>query len=272
MYVILTLLFAERMVSLSKQNKPLLYRIIYKIVSLVYPKIEIIGKENIPAEACIIVGNHCQMHGPICVELNFPGNRYTWCVGQLMNKKEAQAFAFMDFWSHKPKYSRWFFKILSHVAAPLIALVLSSAQTIPVYRDNRAVATFKITAKCLAEGATIFIFPEHAVPHNNVISDFQDRFIDVAKLHHKRTGHEICFVPMYLSPELHKLCIGKPTRFNSAAPLDEERQRIRHYLMDEASRMGLSLPPHTVIPFRPGSKKDYPKNTPTPDDREHLGI
>ena len=256
----------------NPEKKSLLYRTIYKTVSLVYPKVEVIGKENIPEEACIVVGNHCQMHGPISVELNFPGNRYTWCVGQLMNKEETQAFAFMDFWSHKPRYIRWFYKILSYIAAPLITHVLTNAQTIPVYRDNRAVATFKITAKRLAEGATVFIFPEHAVPHNNVISDFQDRFIDVAKLHYKRTGHEVCFVPMYLAPELHKLCLGKPVRFNGEAPLDEERQRIRHYLMDEVSRMGLALPAHTVIPFRPGNKKDFPKNDPTPEDREHLGI
>lgn len=261
------------MVPLSNpEKKSLLYRAIYKTVSLVYPKVEVIGKENIPEEACIVVGNHCQMHGPISVELNFPSNRYTWCVGQLMNKEETQAFAFMDFWSHKPRYIRWFYKILSFVVAPLITHVLTNAQTIPVYRDNRAVATFKITAKRLAEGATVFIFPEHAVPHNNVISDFQDRFIDVAKLHYKRTGHEVCFVPMYLAPQLRKLCLGKPVRFNGEAPLEEERQRIRHYLMDEVSRMGLALPTHTVIPFRPGSKKDFPKNDPTPEDREHLGI
>jgi len=258
---------------LHRQKKaPLLYRIIYKIVSIVYPRIEVIGKENIPDEACIIVGNHSQIHGPIAVELNFPGNRYTWCVGQLMNKEEAQAFAFMDFWSQKPKYSRWFFKLLSYIVAPLAVFLFKNAQTIPVYRDNRCVTTFKQTAKHLAEGATVFIFPEHAVPHNNVISDFQDRFIDVAKLHYKRTGHEVCFVPMYLAPNLRKLCLGTPTRFCSDAPFEEERQRIRHYLMDEVSRMGLALPPHIVIPFQNIPKKDFSKNDPTPDDRERLGI
>ncbi len=258
---------------MSKLKKtPLLYRIIYKIVSLVYPKVEIIGKENLPDEACIIVGNHCQIHGPITIELNFPGNRYTWCVGELMNMKEAQAFAFLDFWPQKTKRSRWFYKLLSYIIAPFAVFLFKNAQTIPVYRDSRGVTTFKQTAKRLAEGANVVIFPEHAVPHNNVISDFQDRFIDVAKLYYKRTGHEVCFVPMYLAPNLRKLCLGTPTRFNSNAPLDEERQRIRHYLMDEVSRMGLALPPHTVIPFQNISKKEFKRNDPTPDDRARLGI
>lgn len=246
----------------NNKRPPLLYRIIYRIVSFVYPKIEVIGRENIPDEACIIVGNHCQIHGPVAVELNFPGNRYTWCAGQLMHMDEAQAFAFMDFWSHKPPHIRWLFKILSYIIAPLAVFLFRNAQTIPVYRDSRAVTTFKTTAKRLAAGAAVVIFPEHAVPHNNIISDFQDRFIDVAALHYKRTGHEVCFVPMYLAPTLRKLCLGKPIRFRGEAPLSEERQRIRDYLMEEVTRLGLDLPPHTVIPFRPGNKKEYPRNDP----------
>ncbi len=257
---------------MKNKKKPALYRFIYWLVKHIYPKVEVIGRENIPEEACIVVGNHCQIHGPIGVELNFPGNRYTWCVGQLMKKDEAQAFAYMDFWSQKPIYSRWFYKILSYLVAPIAVLILGNAQTIPVYRDSRVLSTFKITAKRLGEGATVVIFPEHAVPHNNVISDFQDRFIDVAKLHYSKTGHAVPFVPMYVAPKLHKIVLGKPTYFSPDAPIDEERQRIRHYLMDEVSRMGLALPPHTVIPFRNIPKKDYPKNTPTEEDKLKFGL
>lgn len=254
------------------KHQPALYRLLYRLVKHIYPKVQVLGRENIPEEACIIVGNHCQIHGPIGVELNFPGNRYTWCVGQLMKKDEAQAFAYMDFWSQKPKYSRWFYKILSYIIAPIAVYVLSNSQTIPVYRDSRVLATFKITAQRLGEGATVVIFPEHAVPHNNVISDFQDRFIDVAKLHLKKTGHAVPFVPMYVAPNLHKIVLGKPTYLNPDAPFDDERQRIRHYLMDEVTRMGLALPPHTVVPFRNIPKRNYPKNTPTQEDRERLGL
>lgn len=248
------------------KTKPRFYGFIYRTIRLFYPKYEIVGAENIPQEACIVVGNHCQLHGPLAIELNFTGNRYTWCVGQLMNMEEAQPFALMDFWGRKPKATQWFYKGLSYLVAPVAVYLFNNAQTIPVYRDTRILTTFKTTAKRLGEGATVVIFPEQAVPCNNVIYDFQEHFINVAKLHYKKTGHAAPFVPMYIAPTLRKICLGTPTYFNPEAPIEEERQRIRKYLMDEVTKMGLALPRHTVIPFPNIPKKEYTQNTPLSEE------
>ena len=54
--------------------------------------------------------------------------------------------------------------------------------------------------------------------------------------------------------------IGKPIRFNSAAAIEDERERIKKYLMEEISEIAYSLPRHTVVPYRNIPKKDYPLN------------
>lgn len=243
----------------NKKISPL-YKIIKGFVRLFYPKIEVVGVENLPEEPAIIVGNHTKMNGPIACELYFPVNRYTWCAGEMMHMEEVPAYAFQDFWSHKPKYIRWFYKLLSYVIAPLSVCVFNNANTIGVYHDTRVISTFKNTVTKLQEGASIVIFPEHDVEYNHIICEFQDRFIDVAKLYYKRTGREIDFVPLYIAPALKKMYLGRPIRFCAANPMDQERRRICDYLMKEITDIACALPLHTVVPYPNIPKKNYPTN------------
>lgn len=237
-----------------------LYRVIKWLVRLFYIKYEVEGTENLPDEPCVVVGNHTQMHGPLASELYFPGYHYTWCAGQMMERKEVPEYAFTDFWSQKPKYTHWFYRLLSHLIAPLAVCIFNNANTIGVYRDGRILSTFKSTVKCLNEGANVVIFPEHDVKYNHILYAFQEGFVDIARLYYKRTGKELAFVPLYIAPKLRKMYLGKPIRFCAAAPKGEEHARICRYLMDEITQIACSLPEHTVVPYRNVPKKEYPSN------------
>lgn len=246
----------------QSKKTSLLFKIIKWLIKLFYPKIEIEGMKNLPDEPALIVANHTQMNGPIACELYFPGNRFTWCAGQMMKLKEVPQYAYKDFWSQKPKYSRWFYKILSYIIAPLSVCIFNNANTIGVYRDARILSTFKNTVSKLQDGARVVVFPEFDEKYNNIIYNFQDRFIDIAKLYHKKSGKELLFVPMYIAPKLKKMYLGKPIRFSSQENIDEERRRICDYLMNEISNIAYNLPKHTVVPYRNIPKKYYPLNIP----------
>ena len=245
---------------MSEKKKSVFYPPIKWLVKVFYPKIQVEGVENLPDESAIIVGNHTQMNGPIACELYFPGNRYTWCAGEMMHLNAVPAYAYKDFWSRKPKYIRWFYKILSYLIAPLSVCVFNSAQTIGVYHDTRVMSTFKNTVTRLQEGASVVVFPEHDVPYNHILCQFQDKFIDVARLYYKRTQKELSFVPLYIAPSLRKMYLGKPIRFCAATPMEEERRRICQYLMEEITRIACDLPEHTVVPYNNVPKKEYPSN------------
>ena len=179
-----------------------------------------------------------------------------------MHLKEVPDYAFQDFWSQKPKWCRWFYRLLSYLIAPLSVFIFNAGSSIPVYRDARLITTFKMSIAKLQGGASIIIFPEHDVPHNNIIFEFQDKFIDIAKVYYKKTGTELSFVPMYIAPALKKMHIGNPVRFCAEEPIKEERQRICNYLMDEITKIATALPEHTVVPYPNLPKKDYPTNIP----------
>ncbi len=236
------------------------YKMIHWLVKAVYPKFEVIGEENLPSVASIIVGNHSQMNGPLAGEFYFPGEHYIWCAGEMMDRKAVAAYAFQDFWSQKPKWTRPFYKLLSHMIVPLSVCIFNNAHTIAVYRDIRIMSTFKETINQLKEGANVIIFPEHDVKHNHIVYDFQENFVDVAKLYWRKTGIRLAFVPMYLAPKLRKMYLGEPTYFDPEAPIEDERKRICAYSMAAITKIAEQLPLHTVIPYRNIPKKLYPKN------------
>ncbi len=244
------------------------FRVIRFFVWLFYPKITVRGQENIPQEACIIVGNHTQMHGPICGEFYIPGNSRTWCTHQMMYIKEVPAYAYQDFWSQKPKALRPFYKLLSYLIAPISACVFTNAKTIPVFRDNRLLTTFKQTVSALAEDTNVVIFPECYTPHNHIVYQFEDKFVDVAKLYYKRTGKAISFVPLYIAPALKTIYFGKPIAFDPDAPMDAQRQEICAYLMDAITDLAVNLPRHRVVPYPNLPKKAHPFNIPNEEKKQ----
>lgn len=240
----------------------MLYRVIKWLVRFFYPKMEVVGAEKLPEEAALIVGNHAQMNGPIACELYFPGRHCTWCAGEMMHLKEVPAYAYRDFWSHKPKAVRWFYKLLSYLIAPLSVCIFNQGTTVPVYHDARLITTFRETVKRLQAGENVVIFPERDGDYNHILCQFQDRFIDIARVYYKKTGVELAFVPMYIAPELKKMYIGAPIRFCGEHSIQEERQRICTYLMEEITAMACALPEHTVVPYRNIPKREYPSNIP----------
>ena len=250
---------------LDEKKSSRLYRIVRWFIWLFSPKYRIEGAEKLPDEPCVIVGNHSQMYGPIAGELYTPRRHAVWCAGQMMNREEAAAYAYQDFWSGKPKGIRWFYQILSHLIVPLALLLFNNAHTIAVYHDMRLKTTFRESLLHLREGESLVIFPEHYQEHNNIVHEFQERFADLARYYYKETGKALCFVPVYIAPRLKTFFYGDPIRFRPDRPMAEERKRICGALMDEITRIALAQPEHVVIPYPNIPKKQYPRNTPTED-------
>lgn len=249
-------------INTNDKKTPALFKFIRWACWLVTPRFTDVGKENIPDEPCVIVGNHSQTHGAIAGEIYIPGKHRVWCAGEMMDRKEAAKYTFSDFWSKKPWYIRWIYKLWSMILPPISELIFKSAMTVPVYHDTRLITTFRESMKELDAGYSMVIYPECYDEHNNIVHEFQDKFVDLARFYYKKSGKELAFVPLYIAPKLSKMYYGKPIRFNHDAPIEEERKRITGYLMDSITEIAVSLPEHTVVPYPNIPKKQYPKNIP----------
>lgn len=234
---------------IDTKKKPGFYKFLRFSISLFFKKREFIGTENIPKEASIIVGNHSQLYGPLTSEMYFPTKKYTWCISNVMEKEAAQKYIYTDFWSKKSIITRPLFKLLSYIVVPLSVYIFNRADTIPVYKDARILKTYKITMEALEEEANVVIFPESCVEYNDIINEFQDKFIDVARLYYKKTGKELSFVPMYNAVRLKKVVFGKPIKYDPNIEMDIQREMICKYLKEEITRLAKELPRHKVVPY-----------------------
>ncbi len=245
----------------KKRVNPL-YPPVRALIRLFTPRPEFVGKDNLPDEPCVIVGNHAQMNGPLIAELYFPGKNYTWCAGEMMRWREVPAYAYTDFWSFKPRWCRPFFRLLSYVITPLSVLLFNNARTIPVYHDARLITTYRDSIEKLQAGFSVIIFPEKNERRSNILYAFQDKFIDLARFYYKKTGKALSFVPIYNAPALKKTLIGEAIAFDPSRPIAEERARLCAALTDAITALALSLPEHRVVPYRNIPKRLYPKNNP----------
>lgn len=238
-------------------NEKTLYKVLKSLVRIFYKERTFLGLENLPNEPAIIVGNHAQIHGPITCECYYPRHKKIWTISQMMNKHEVPNYAYHDFWSNKPKWSKWFYKSTSYIIAPLSEYLLTHAETLPVYKDARIIHTFKMTINQLNEGNDIIIFPEYKMKYNHILNDFQENFVDIAKLYYKKYGKKLSFVPMYNAKNLNTVVFGKPIIYDPNIPIAKERKLICKYLKEEITNIALALAPHKVIPYENVKKKYY---------------
>ncbi len=238
----------------------LMYKILYFLINLFYPKITISGLENLPDGPCILVGNHAQMNGPLMSELRLKIPHETWCAGAMMRWREVHDYAFTDFWSFKPRWTHPFFKLLSYLVTPIAVCLFNNAHTIPVDHDIRLRHTYQQSVDALAGGESLVIFPEKNEPGNHIVYAFQDKFVDTARFYYKKTGRALPFVPIYTAPALRRAVIGKPVYFDPKAEIAAERERICETMRAEITALAEALPEHTVVPYRNIPRRLYPKN------------
>ena len=243
-----------------KKKTTVAFKIIKGLIRLFYGKMKVEGLENLPDKHTVIVANHCQMNGPISGELFLPDNCYIWCAGEMMNRKEVAAYAFRDFWSQKRAWIQPFYKVLSHLIVPFAVCIFNNARTIAVYHDMRIMSTFKESMKMLDKGANLLIFPEKDEKNNNILYQFQENFIDIAKLYYKKTGIELQFVPMYIAPALRTMYIGQAISYHSENDIADERKRISNEMSEAITEMARALPKHKVVPYRNILKRNYLTN------------
>ena len=247
---------------MKKKLSWLVYRAACAVAGVYCPRPAFEGLENLPDGPCVIVGNHAQMYAPIIADLYIPGDRAIWCAGEMMRLSEVPGYAFQDFWSKKPRSVRWLYRLLSYAIAPLSVSIFNNAHCIGVYRDSRVMLTMRRSVERLMEGAKIVIFPEHEVARNGILWEFQEGFVDLARLYVHRAKKPLSFVPMYVAPKLGKVVFGKPVPYDPQAKPDDQRHAICEALMDAITAMAVAQPRHRVVPYPNMPKNDYPWNRP----------
>ena len=240
------------------KKKPMLFRFIFFVVRVFYPKVEVI-QHDVIEPGSLMVANHAQIHGPITTYLFHPNPKKVWVISDMCHVKTVPKYAFEDFWGDSKIPFRWFFKLLSFLIAPISPYIMKHGGTIPVYKSIAITKTFQYTIQTLQKEEDVFIFPEGRSSHNPILNDFQTNFVDVARLYYKKHQKALSFYPVYIAPFAKKMVIGKKIEYNATNSIEEERIRICEYIKREITKMAFDLPKHRIIPYAKEKKKRYSK-------------
>ncbi len=104
----------------------------------------------------------------------------------------------------------------------------------------------------------IIIMPEEHIPYNEIVNEFLQNFVSVAKLYQSKEKKNVYFYPSYVCPALKKVLIGKPILFDTEQDYETEKRRITDTLKSEITKLAYTLPPHRVVPYENINKKNYP--------------
>lgn len=214
---------------------------------LYYHKIK--GKENIHLDqdtACIFCCNHGEIYGPIVTNLYVPYSFRPWVTYEMMDKaaiadrvcngvlkdKKFPPKAFMHF-------------LVDRIAAPFLAWIMRSVDSIPVYHDNprKLMQTFRETIAAMEAGDNILLFPENADTSEDHryqkegVSEFFTGFTMIGQMYYNKTGKCAQFIPLYADKHKHTITFGVPTRYDPQAAPNDEKERLCQYLRGEMLRV-----------------------------------
>ena len=214
---------------------------------LYYHKIK--GRENIrldPDTPCIFCCNHGEIYGPIVTNLYVPFSFRPWVTYEMTDRKAiADRVCNGTLKDQKilPKAMMHF--IVDRMAAPFLAWIMRSVDSIPVYHDNprKLMQTFRETIAAMEAGDNILLFPENAdtsADHRyqkEGVSEFFTGFTMVGQMYYNKTGKCAQFIPLYADKHKRLITFGTPTRYDPDAAPNDEKERLCTHLRGEMLRL-----------------------------------
>jgi hypothetical protein len=219
------------------------------VSKFIFRKPEIIFEEPITDEPAVFLSNHSATNGPAFMSLYFPVKHKTWIIGYVLDKKKSANFEFHDFFFARGRKCKWFWRLLSHIVAPVLRPLLRNADPIPVYHDARLATTFRESLKTLGDGKSLVIFPERPKRFSEYISNLYSGFAELGALYYTDCGKKLKFYPVYVAHKLRKIMVGKPIEYDPSVRGKIQRETVSDYIRDNIDRLARSLPPHKSTPF-----------------------
>lgn len=210
---------------------------------------KIVGRENVHLDKdipCIFVSNHGEIYGPVVNVLYVPYYFRPWTTFEMLDSKiiaDRVCGGFLKDQKILPKGLCYF--LVDKIAAPFLAWIMKSVESIPVYHDNprKLMLTFRETVCAMEAGDNILIFPENAATsedgkyQKDGVSEFFTGFTMTAQMYYSRTGKCCQFIPLYANKEKRTITFGQSVRYNAENPPADEKERLCRELRNELIRL-----------------------------------
>lgn len=164
-----------------------------------------------PAQPCVYVCRHLNMHGPFVTIKWLPFELHPFVLS-----------IFTDAQSAARQYAEYTFTVrmgkprrdpgrLCNLAGKVASAVVQSLQPVPVHRDGTAVKTMRESMKYLQKGESLIVWPDvHYTEGYDKPCEIYNGFLYLGELYLRATGQELPFIPLYVDDKRRVITEGKP--------------------------------------------------------------
>ncbi len=205
------------------------YIFLRALIRLFLKKPEIKGYDNLLSGGpSIIVANHSDSYGPICISVFFRKRTYPWVINEIMSFRRCPSYIENDFVIKELGLSRPFSLLAAFPIAMICVVLMNYLGAIPVFkRAKKSSFTIKKSIQYLMKGRDLLIFPENKeLPCNGIFNGFDTGFFHLGPSLYKNSGLRLSFIPVALNQEDNIISIGKPVVYNPENPVRLERHRV----------------------------------------------
>ncbi|MFO7264059.1 MAG: glycerol acyltransferase [Bacillota bacterium] len=190
-------------------------------------------------EPVVFISRHQNLFGPWKTMLWFPGRFRVWVYHVFLEPQTAfRHYVNYTFTKRFGWHQSWA-KIVAWPVSYVVTAVLRSAACIPVYRGTRQIVqTFRETVRALADGYSVFIFPDIEYQDRSAqTGELYKGFLQLDKYMYRETGRHVCFVPMYVCRRQRAFFVGDPIRFRDGEDFQKEREVVYQKIRDGLDRL-----------------------------------
>jgi hypothetical protein len=200
----------------------------------------LVEKQNIPLKGpAVFISNHLGSYAPVAVLSAFPVRLYPWVAYQITDKKLCPGYLRMDFVESELRLRPPLSSFTAWAISKACVAIMKALHAVPVHEKSMKLAsTWKLSLALLVRNKNLIVFPENEHrPLNQVLNEFNDGFVGLAKIYHEKTGGILKFIPIAVHQEARAIHIGPSIPFNPECPFTSEKERIRTALQDRITEM-----------------------------------
>lgn len=222
----------------TKQNRPLYFRAMKKMMKGRYKEPEFVFKGEGFADGGIILSNHEGTDAPMSLELYCDKPIRMWGAHE-MNSGLVELYRYQTrvYYHEKKHWNLHLARLFCLVASPLTNLFYKGLNLISTYKDGRFLKTIRESVSAVEKGENIVIFPENSENgYLERLEGFYGGFVLLAEALYKK-GIDVPIYVTYYSKKGLKYFVDEPIKYSQVS-LGRNRNQIAEYLLERCNSLG----------------------------------
>jgi len=229
----------NKILKTAKENRALWFRIVKGFLRIFVRKPKYIYLKEEFTGPCLILSNHCSVHGPLAYELFTDKCIRLWGTYEMNSDLKSVYRYLSNVYFHQKKHiNKFLSKIIGFIACPILYIFYRGLRLISTYTDYRFKNTLRESMEALKDDQTLVIFPEDSSEgYFDEIKVFKPGFLALAN-HAYKTGLDLPIFVAYYNHKTRNLIFDKKVMYSELLSLNLTSEELLDKLRIRCNELG----------------------------------